>query len=124
MTDKILEADAKPYTNKSKSVKVIYYANRSTPQVAKPGQTVKAKAGYGKRTKIRSATAEEVAQFKQGKWLRTRESGRGPNDPGAKQSKYRPKLAAKSREAKRRKLAASDTPENRYKAFIDEVFSS
>jgi hypothetical protein len=124
MTDKILEADAKPYTNKSKSVKVIYYSNRSTPQVAKPGQTVKAKAGYGKRTKIRSATAEEVAQFKQGKWLRTREDGKKHNDTGSKTSKYRPVLAKKQKDARKRRMAASDTPENRYKAFITEVFES
>lgn len=108
------------YTNKSKSVKVIYYANRSTPQVCKPGQTVKAKAGYGKRTKIRSATPEEVKQFKQGKWLRTREDGKSHSDKGSKTSKYRPQLAKKQKDARKRKLAASEGI--KYNDFIDEVF--
>jgi hypothetical protein len=115
------EIEASDYVNKSDKVKIIYYANRSTPQVVKPGKTAKAKAGYGKRTKVRSATPEEVAQFKKGKWLRTREDGKKPGDSGSKQSKYRPQLAKKSRDAKKRKLAASD---NSYSAFIKENFPS
>lgn len=123
MTDKLLEADeSKPYTNKSKSVKLVYYSNRSTPQVAKPGQTVHAKKGYGKRTKIKAASPEQVKQLKAGKWVRDREDGKKHNDAGAKTSKYRPKLAKKQKDARKRRMVASDTPTNRYKAFIDEVF--
>lgn len=121
LTTDLEAADGQSYTNKSKSVKIIYYANRSTPQVVKPGKTVKSKKGYGKRTKIRSATADEVAQFKKGKWLRTREDGKAPNAKGSKQSRYRPKLAAKSRAAKRRKLAAADTGLDRYLDFIHGI---
>jgi hypothetical protein len=91
----ILQADAEQsYTNKTKSVKLLYYANRSTPQTCKPGQTVKAKAGYGKRVKIKTATPEQVKQLKAGKWVRDRHDGKKPNEAGAKKSSYRPWLHA------------------------------
>ena len=96
------------YTNKSTSVKAVFWSNRSTPSLVKPGKTVKAKNGYGKRTKVRNLTQEELKDARKGKWIRTRESGKKHNEKGAKQSKFRPQLAKKSREAKRRKLAASD----------------
>lgn len=82
-------SEEQSYTNKTKSVKLLYYANRSTPQTCKPGATVKAKAGYGKRTKIKTATPEQVAQLKAGRWVRDREDGRKATDKGAKKTKYR-----------------------------------
>jgi hypothetical protein len=121
MTDKTLEA-ADTYTNNSKTVKAVFWSNRSTPSVVKPGKSVTAKQGYGKKTKVRSLTPAELSDCKKGKWIRGREDGKKHNDPGAKTSKYRPVLAKKQKDARKRRMAASDTSENRYKAFIAEVF--
>lgn len=118
MSEKVEASDS--YTNKTDKVKLIYYANRSTAQTCKPGQTVKGKAGYGKRTRVKTATPEQVKQLKAGKWLRDREDGKKHNDKGSKTSRYRPQLAAKQKAARKRRLAASEGIE--YKDFIKEVF--
>lgn len=79
------------------SARLVYYANRSTPQVVKNGQKAKPKAGYGKVVKTRKATKEEEAQLRKGKWIRTRKDGKKPGDKGAQRSKYRPHLAKLSK---------------------------
>jgi hypothetical protein len=57
---------------------LIFYANRSTPQVVPTGAPGKPKANYGRQTHRRAATSEEEKRMKDGKWLRVDEKGRKP----------------------------------------------
>lgn len=77
----------------------VYYARRSTPEIVARGKPGHPKPGYGPETSRQPATEAEERTIAQGRWVRTREDGRRPNAAGAKQSRYRPKLAAKHRMA-------------------------
>jgi hypothetical protein len=61
---------------------LIFYANRSTPQVVPNGHPAKPKANYGRQTHRRRATSEEEKRMKDGKWLRVDEQGRKPGQTG------------------------------------------
>lgn len=71
---------------------LIFYSNRSTPQVVPRGSEGKKKKGYGKVTKRRSATADEEKVISSGKWLRVDEKGNKPSSDNYKKTKYRPQL--------------------------------
>jgi hypothetical protein len=74
---------------------LVFYANRSTPQVLKSGEDPKPKKGYGKQTKRRPATEEEVKKINRGDWLRVDEKGNKPTSKGYKKTQYRPGLLKK-----------------------------
>ena len=73
--------------------RLLFYKNRSTPQVVNEGENPRPKKGYGKLSSSRKANDKEEKEIAKGRWLRVREDGKAPNAPGAKKSRYRPKLA-------------------------------
>ena len=79
---------------------LIFYENRSTPQVVPAGAPAKPKKGYGRMTKRRKATLDELKKMTKpsNNWLRVDEHGRTPQSSGYKKTKYRPQLVKASRE--------------------------
>lgn len=76
---------------------LIFYANRSTPQVVARGAKGKPKKGYGKQVRRRKATAAEEKTIRRGGWVRVDSKGRKPSSGSYKPSKYRKKLGKKRR---------------------------
>ena len=76
---------------------LVFYSNRSTPQVVRSGAKATAKKGYGKQTRRRKATAEEAKTIAKGKWVRVDSKGNKPTSSKYKASGYRKKLGAKRR---------------------------
>ena len=72
----------------------IYYENRSTPEIVKQGEPGDPKDGYGPETSRQDTTPAETREANAGRWVRSREDGKKPDDPKSKKSSYRPKLAA------------------------------
>lgn len=77
---------------------LIFFENRSTPQVVERGAEAKSKKGYGKQTSRRKATPDEEKQISAGRWVRVDQSGNRPNSPEYKKTRYRPGLLKKSNE--------------------------
>lgn len=75
---------------------LIFYENRSTPQVVPKGAPSKPKKGYGKVVKRRPASEEEEKVIRSGRWVRVDSKGRKPSDPKYKKTKYRPQLVSES----------------------------
>lgn len=84
---------------------LVFFANRSTPQVVSKGAAAKPKQGYGKQTSRRAATAEEEKKISSGGWLRVDAKGNKPSSSSYKPSSYRKKLGEKRR-ATNKKIAA------------------
>lgn len=77
---------------------LIFYANRSTPQVVSKGAKAKPKPGYGKQTRRRAATASEERTISSGGWVRVNKNGKKPSDKGYQRgSNYRPQLRRKGK---------------------------
>lgn len=83
---------------------LIFYSNRSTPQVVSKGAEGKPKKGYGKQTRRRAATAAEEKTIASGGWVRVNSDGTKPSSSGYKASSYREKLGEKRR-ATNKKIA-------------------
>ncbi len=84
----------------------IYYENRSTPEIVKKGEPGHPKDGYGDESSRQDTTPAETREANKGRWVRTREDGKSPNDPATKKSSYRPKLAKVQRETQKKKADA------------------
>jgi hypothetical protein len=71
--------------------KLIFYENRSTPQVIRPDRSEDArpKKGFGPIVSSRTASPGEVKKIEQGKWVRVDEHGRTHKEKNYKKSKYR-----------------------------------
>ncbi len=85
----------------------IYYENRSTPEIAHEGEPGQPKEGYGPETSRQKTTPAETRAANKGRWVRTREDGKSPDDPKSKKSSYRPKLAATQRAAQKKRTEKS-----------------
>ncbi|MCA1807722.1 MAG: hypothetical protein LC687_07735 [Actinobacteria bacterium] len=70
---------------------LVFYENRSTPQVVKLGELAQPKEGYGEPTHRRATNQWESSQLEKGKWLRVDENGNRPKHPNYKVSTYRPR---------------------------------
>lgn len=69
---------------------LVFWSNRSTPQVVGLGDLAKTKEGYGEITLRRPTETWEANTLSKGKWLRVDEKGRRPNSAEYKRSTYRP----------------------------------
>lgn len=69
---------------------LVFYSNRSTPQVVGLGELPKPKEGYGEITLRRPTQDWENNQLRKGKWLRVDEKGNRPKSAEYKKSTYRP----------------------------------
>lgn len=75
----------------------VFTKNRSTPIVVTADNSSQAKtkarnsgkADSGNVSSARLLTEAERKADRNGRWIRTREDGRGPNDKGAKKSRIR-----------------------------------
>lgn len=79
----------------TKAHDLIFYENRSTPQVVSRGASGKPKKGYGRQTRRRAATAEEERQIRAGQWVRVDQGGNKPSSGKYKRTRYRPQLLKK-----------------------------
>ncbi len=77
--------------------RLVFYANRSTPQVVGEKGSAKSKEGYGKVSHSRPANAEEEKTIARGGWVRVDSKGNKPSSASYKASSYRPQLGAKRR---------------------------
>lgn len=75
---------------------LVFYSNRSTPEVVVRGREPNPKSGYGKQTKRRAATEEETKVIRRGDWLRVDAEGNKPSSKDYKTTKYRPWLSKKA----------------------------
>jgi hypothetical protein len=82
--------------------RLVFYANRSTPQVVGEGGSAKSKEGYGKVTHSRPANADEEKTIARGGWVRVDSKGNKPSSASYKASSYRPKLGEKRRATNKR----------------------
>lgn len=71
---------------------LVFYSERSTPQVVERGALPKPKVGFGDVTLRRPATPREEVTLDKGKWLRVDEYGNKPSSPNYKKTRYRPEL--------------------------------
>lgn len=81
---------------------LVFYGNRSTPQVVHSGTEPKAKNGYGDVSSRRPASQNEEDWMKKtnySKWLRVDEAGNTPRQPEYKKTQYRPWLVPVSKSA-------------------------
>jgi hypothetical protein len=84
---------------KRNSHDLVFYTNRSTPQVVHRNTPHRPKVGYGDVSSRRPASATEEdwmekTQYK--KWLRVDEAGNTPRSPDYAKTQYRPWLVSKS----------------------------
>ena len=79
----------------TKNFKLVFYKNRSTPQVVKGDEEASPKTGYGEIVGKRDATEKEVATIMKGRWLRKDEQDNDPKSKDYKQTKMRPHLLKK-----------------------------
>jgi hypothetical protein len=86
------------FLKKASGHDLIFYENRSTPQVVNSGASGKPKKGYGKQTYRRAANSSEEKQISAGKWVRVDSSGNKPSSEGYARTKYRPQLLKKREE--------------------------
>ena len=96
----------------SKNFKLVFYKNRSTPQVVKGDEEGKEKTGYGEVTGKRDATPKEVATIMKGRWLRKDEQDNDPKSKDYKKTKMRPHLI-------KQKDAGVDDPYNTLTKAVD-----
>jgi len=82
--------------------RLVFYENRSTPQVVGEGGSAKSKEGYGKVTHSRPANADEEKTIARGGWVRVDSKGNKPSSSSYKASSYRPKLGEKRRATNKR----------------------
>lgn len=81
---------------------LVFFSNRSTPQVVSKGAKAKPKKGYGKVTRRRAANASEERTIARGGWVRVDAKGNKPSSSRYKASKYRKALGAKRRATNKR----------------------
>ena len=81
----------------------IYYENRSTPEIVHQGEAGHPKEGYGEESSRQKTTPAETRAANKGRWVRTREDGKAPDDPKSKKSTYRPKLAKVQRDTQKKR---------------------
>jgi len=77
--------------------RLVFYEDRSTPQVVGEKGSAKSKEGYGKVSHSRPANAEEEKTIARGGWVRVDSKGNKPSSASYKASSYRPQLGAKRR---------------------------
>ena len=77
--------------------RLVFYENRSTPQVVGEKGSAKSKEGYGKVSHSRPANAQEEKTIARGGWVRVDSKGNKPSSASYKASSYRPQLGAKRR---------------------------
>jgi hypothetical protein len=82
----------------NKNFKLIFYENRSTPQVVKGDEEPKAKTGYGEIVGKRDATKKEADIIRKGRWLRKDEQDNDPKSKDYKFTKMRQHLTLKRKE--------------------------
>lgn len=73
---------------------LIFYENRSTPEVVSKGAKGNPKNGYGKQTRRRAANADEEKDIAAGRWVRVDQKGKKAGEAGYKKTKYRPQLVS------------------------------
>jgi hypothetical protein len=85
--------------------KLVFYKNRSTPQVLRSdrGEKPRPKAGYGEIVSQRKASPEEVKKIEKGEWLRVDAQGHTPDSPLYKITEYRKGLGEKRKASLRKK---------------------
>ena len=80
---------------KRNSHDLVFYSNRSTPQVVHRGAPPKPKKGYGDVSLRRPANENEETWMQKTnykKWLRVDQAGNTPRKPGYAKTQYRPWL--------------------------------
>lgn len=90
--------------------RLVFYENRSTPQVVGESGSAKSKAGYGKVTHSRPANASEEKTIARGGWVRVDSKGNKPSSSSYKASSYRPQLGEKRRATNKRIAKAAGIP--------------
>ena len=95
-----------------KNFKLVFYKNRSTPQVVKADEETSPKTGYGEIVGKRDATPKEVATIMKGRWLRKDEQDNDPKSKDYKKTKMRPHLI-------KQKDAGVDDPYNTFTKAVD-----
>jgi len=90
--------------------RLVFYENRSTPQVVGESGSAKSKEGYGKVTHSRPANASEEKTIARGGWVRVDSKGNKPSSSSYKASSYRPQLGEKRRATNKRIAKAAGLP--------------
>ena len=103
---------------------LVFYENRSTPQVIPKASMPKPREGYGDQIKRRAATPKEEKVIGAGRWLRVDVDGNNPSSDDYKKTDYRPQLLSKAAEQAVDKMYKEAGQVNETLTALDTDFSN